>query len=75
MGIPMGDHDRMFDRFFRASNAVTSSIAGTGLGLAITQAIVEAHGGTISFDSVESVGSTFSVTLPRVGGAGLESAA
>jgi signal transduction histidine kinase len=47
----------MFDRFFRASNAVTSSIAGTGLGLAITQAIVEADGGTIGFDSVESVGS------------------
>jgi signal transduction histidine kinase len=74
IGIPAGDRSRMFDRFFRASNAVGSSVAGTGLGLAITRGIVEAHGGTISFDSVESVGSTFSVTLPRVDDSGLASA-
>jgi len=73
IGIPEADRDRMFDRFFRASNAVRSSVAGTGLGLAITRGIVEAHGGTISFDSVESVGSTFSVTLPRVDDSGLAS--
>ena len=74
IGIPKEDADRMFDRFFRASNAVKSSVAGTGLGLAITRGIVEAHGGTISFDSVESVGSTFSVTLPRIDDSRLASA-
>ena len=37
---------------------------GSGLGLAITRGIVEAHGGTIGFDSVEGVGTTFRLTVP-----------
>jgi signal transduction histidine kinase len=75
IGIPKDERDQMFSRFFRTSNARTSGIEGTGLGLAITRGIVEAHGGTISFDSVEGTGSTFRITLPHAHGAGLESAA
>jgi signal transduction histidine kinase len=75
IGIPKDEQDQMFGRFFRTSNARGSGIAGTGLGLAITRGIVEAHGGTIGFDSVESEGSTFRVTLPLAPALGLESAA
>lgn len=75
IGIPKDERDQLFSRFFRTSNARTSGIEGTGLGLAITRGIVEAHGGTISFDSIEGAGSTFRITLPHAHGAGLESAA
>ena len=75
MGIPKDEQDQMFGRFFRASNAQESVIPGTGLGLAITRGIVEAHGGTIGFDSAEGTGTTFLITLPLTHGGGLESAA
>ncbi|MDT5041693.1 MAG: hypothetical protein QOE51_2678, partial [Actinoplanes sp.] len=48
IGIPPEEYEHLFDRFFRASNAVAKGIKGTGLGLAITKAIVEAHAGSIS---------------------------
>jgi signal transduction histidine kinase len=75
IGIPEDERDQMFGRFFRTSNARGSGVAGTGLGLAITRGIVEAHGGTIGFDSVEGKGTTFLVTLPLAAGVALESAA
>jgi signal transduction histidine kinase len=64
IGIPEGEQAQMFSRFFRTSNARDSGIDGSGLGLAITRGIVEAHGGTIGFDSVEGVGTTFRLTVP-----------
>ena len=75
IGIPEEERGQMFGRFFRASNARGSGIDGTGLGLAITRGIVEAHGGTIGFESVLGAGTTFSITLPHAHGCGLESAA
>jgi signal transduction histidine kinase len=74
MGIPAADQAQIFGRFFRTATAVDSGIEGTGLGLAITRGIVEAHGGTIGFESVEGAGTTFRITLP-LAGADLESAA
>jgi signal transduction histidine kinase len=62
VGIPHDEVERLFERFFRASTAAT--IPGTGLGLSIVKAIVEAHGGTISVESEEGVGTTFCVDLP-----------
>jgi signal transduction histidine kinase len=75
MGIPEADQAQIFGRFFRTANAVDSGIEGTGLGLAITRGIVEAHGGTIGFESVEGAGTTFRITLPLAGAAELETAA
>jgi signal transduction histidine kinase len=75
IGIPEDEQDQVFGRFFRSSNARVSGVGGTGLGLAITRGIIEAHGGTIGFDSIEGVGTTFRITLPLANGAGLESAA
>jgi signal transduction histidine kinase len=62
VGIPEDEASRLFERFFRASTA--QNIKGTGLGLSIAKAIVEAHGGTISFHSSVGVGTTFTVDLP-----------
>jgi signal transduction histidine kinase len=60
-GIPPEFQDKMFQKFARARGQ--SSTSGTGLGLAISKVIVEAHGGTIGFDS-SSGGTTFKVALP-----------
>ena len=54
----------MFSRFFRASTATRLAIPGTGLGLAISRALVEQHGGTITFKSQEGEGTQVVVTLP-----------
>jgi signal transduction histidine kinase len=64
VGIPADEADRLFDRFFRASNVRQAAIPGTGLGLAISRAIVEGHGGEIACTSRLGEGSTFTVTLP-----------
>lgn len=67
MGVPAAEQRRLFDRFFRASSAQERAIEGTGLGLTIARAIVDAHGGAITFTSVEGEGTTFRVHLPLPG--------
>jgi PAS domain S-box-containing protein len=61
-GIPESEQDQLFERFFRSST--TAHLPGTGLGLAIVKAIVEAHGGSITCDSAEDNGTTFTFSLP-----------
>jgi PAS domain S-box-containing protein len=63
MGIPAADLPRVFERFYRASNAA-GQIAGTGIGLAGARHIVEQHGGSLVAVSVEGDGATFAVRLP-----------
>ena len=65
-GIGPKDQEQLFERFFRTQSATEKAIAGTGLGLSIVKAIVDAHGGTISVESSEGVGTTFRVELPLV---------
>lgn len=64
IGIPAADQPRLFEMFHRASNV--NAIRGTGLGLAIVRQCVVLHGGTITFDSQEGQGTTFTVALPMV---------
>jgi PAS domain S-box-containing protein len=63
MGVPQSEQKHLFERFFRASNAV--NIQGTGLGLSIVSEYVKQLGGEIYFESEENVGSTFIVKLPK----------
>jgi PAS domain S-box-containing protein len=67
MGIPADEQERLFERFFRSSTATAQAIQGTGLGLTICKAIAEAHGGRITFTSVENEGTTFRIELPLAG--------
>ena len=64
LGIPEEEQERLFERFFRSSNAMESAIPGTGLGLTITKAIVERHSGTIEIESAANAGTTVRVRLP-----------
>ena len=66
MGIPEGEQNALFVRFFRATNAIRRAVPGTGLGLAICHKIVDNHGGTIAIDSIENVGTTVTVRIPAV---------
>jgi two-component system, OmpR family, sensor histidine kinase VicK len=63
IGIPGKQQEKLFEKFFRADNAVLSETDGTGLGLYIAKAIVEAHNGSVWFDSVENKGTTFYIKL------------
>jgi signal transduction histidine kinase len=64
VGIPLEQHRRVFDKFFRSDNIVKYQTEGTGLGLYIAKNIIEQLGGEIWFDSVEGLGSIFSFTIP-----------
>jgi PAS domain S-box-containing protein len=64
IGIPEDSQQEIFGMFQRADNV--KGIRGTGIGLGLAYNAVEAHGGTLSFESVEGAGSTFTVTLPIV---------
>jgi signal transduction histidine kinase len=63
LGIPEDELGNIFTRFYRGTN-VSSRIPGTGVGLTGSRQILEAHGATISVDSVEGKGSTFTVRFP-----------
>jgi two-component system, sensor histidine kinase and response regulator len=60
-GIPVELQDKLFTKFFRATNTQE----GAGLGLSIVKGFVEAHGGRITVESRLGHGSVFTVTLPR----------
>jgi len=65
IGIPSGEIDRIFERFYRVDPARHRSTGGTGLGLSIVKHVAATHGGDIRVWSVEGQGSTFTLTLPR----------
>jgi signal transduction histidine kinase len=64
LGIPLEDQPEVFTKFFRG-DAAARGIPGTGLGLAVAREIVEAHGGTIGFESSPGAGSTFWIELAQ----------
>ncbi len=70
IGIPKDQQKDIFNRFFRASNAVKAETDGSGLGLYIVKNIVERHDGKIWFESAEGDGVTFYFTLPVFTGVG-----
>jgi K+-sensing histidine kinase KdpD len=63
-GVPRGERERIFERFYRAPNARSITDTGMGLGLYICRRIVEDHGGRIWAEPTPSGGATFVIALP-----------
>lgn len=68
IGIPAGDRDRIFERFYRVDKARSRESGGTGLGLSIAKEIVEQHRGSIRIVDRDTPGLTIRVELPVEGG-------
>ena len=64
-GIPQGDHERIFDRFYRVDTGRSRETGGAGLGLSIAKWAVEINGGRIEVESELGQGSLFRVLFPR----------
>ncbi len=65
IGIPEGELERIFERFYRVDPARHRSTGGTGLGLSIVKHVAATHGGDVRVWSEEGRGSTFTLSLPR----------
>jgi signal transduction histidine kinase len=63
-GIPVEEHDRIFERFYRTGSELRRESQGVGIGLSLVKHIVEAHGGSVRVRSAPGVGSTFTIQLP-----------
>ena len=64
VGIPYRDLPHVFERFYVVDRSRTRESGGAGLGLSIVKGIVEAHGGTISAESMLGTGAVFTIRLP-----------
>jgi two-component system cell cycle sensor histidine kinase PleC len=67
IGIPAQDIEKLGEPFAQVENQFTKTRSGSGLGLAISRSLVELHGGLLTIDSEEGVGTTVQVTLPAQG--------
>lgn len=65
-GIEKENLDKIFERFYRIDKARSRENGGTGLGLAIADWIAKEHRGSIKADSTPGIGTTFTVTLPKI---------
>jgi two-component system sensor histidine kinase SenX3 len=65
IGIPPGELERIFERFYRVDYARSRANGGTGLGLAIVKHIAATHGGDVSVWSQPGRGSTFTIRVPE----------
>jgi signal transduction histidine kinase len=67
LGIPAGEHDRIFERFHRLDQSRARQSGGSGLGLAICREVVSLHGGTIQVAASSTAGTTIGIRLPGRG--------
>lgn len=68
LGIPVGDRERIFERFYRVDKARSREMGGTGLGLSIVKHLAQAMHGEVKLVSEVGKGSQFTVTLPAARG-------
>ncbi|RZM17963.1 MAG: PAS domain-containing sensor histidine kinase, partial [Pedobacter sp.] len=66
MGINSEDLPRIFDRYYRVENNITTSVSGFGIGLYLCSEIVHRHHGEIWVDSELGKGSVFSFAIPSL---------
>ncbi|WP_264068978.1 SpoIIE family protein phosphatase [Mycolicibacterium komossense] len=64
IGVPAAEMPRLFERFHRIENVRARSTEGSGIGLALVRELIGLHGGTITADSREGAGTSFTVRLP-----------
>ena len=64
IGVPKSEQQRLFTKFFRATNARRQRPDGTGIGLFLAKKVIVAHGGSMVFESTEGEGSVFGFRLP-----------
>jgi len=64
IGVPINEQAKLFTKFYRASNARKQRPDGTGVGLFMAKKVINAHGGTVVFSSMEGKGSVFGFSLP-----------
>lgn len=62
--IPIEEQETLFQAFHRSRQADNSGVRGWGLGLPLVRAVAEAHGGSISIDSMPETGTTFTLDIP-----------
>jgi signal transduction histidine kinase len=67
-GIPRGSEEKIFEKFYRAHDSLSSGIQGSGLGLTIARQIARAHGGDVIYETRDGGGSCFVLRLPLLGG-------
>jgi two-component system sensor histidine kinase KdpD len=66
-GIPVGDEERVFTRFYRAPDLRETALPGVGIGLAVCRGLVEAHHGRLTAANREGGGAVFRIVLPLEG--------
>ena len=64
MGVPRGCEEKIFDKFYRAHDSLSSGIQGSGLGLTLARQIVRAHHGDVLYEPRDGGGSCFILRLP-----------
>lgn len=66
IGMTADEKRRVFDRFYRSTTVRKNAVQGIGVGLSIVKSIVLAHDGSIDVESAPGVGTTISLSLPRM---------
>jgi len=64
-GIPHEDRERVFERFYRGTDADASEVSGSGLGLPIAREVARAHDGDVTLTSAAGSGTTIVMRLPK----------
>ena len=64
IGVPKGEHKKIFEKFYRGEASLVHETKGSGLGLSLVEHIMDAHGGTVEIESAPGKGSTFTLVLP-----------
>lgn len=62
-GIAVEDRDHIFEKFYRGNGEISRQVKGAGVGLSLVRQIVEAHGGTVDFDTRVGEGTVFRIRL------------